>query len=202
MDPSGPFSGENLNLSPVKTPTSIMASAAGNPPPTRDPTLQELQAAASEVVEILKTVPGIAGCRIAVNGGLALWSNLPQGRNTKDVDFVISLDTAPYAVKKTLLSLHPARFEQEAHVFYYQLPNAPLIQVDMCPSWMLRYPPVFFPIINQIPAGVVSYISPTELLTYKIYSCGLRADNAKRGVDAVDALTLSQCITPARMPIW
>lgn len=44
--------------------------------------------------------------------------------------------------------------------------------------------------LGSIPAGSVPYISPTDLLIFKINSCGLRAQAKKKAIDANDAETL------------
>lgn len=44
--------------------------------------------------------------------------------------------------------------------------------------------------LSDIPNGVVPYISATDLLVFKINSCGLRAEPAKALRDASDAEAL------------
>lgn len=44
--------------------------------------------------------------------------------------------------------------------------------------------------MGSTPAGSVPYISPTDLLIFKINSCGLRAQADKKAIDANDAETL------------
>ncbi|PVH75141.1 hypothetical protein DL98DRAFT_551790 [Cadophora sp. DSE1049] len=165
-------------------------------------TLSQLQAAASDVIEILKTVPHISSCRIAVICGLALWNSMPYGRGTKDIDFLITLDGAPRAVKDTLLRLHGASFVQRADTFYYIVPNGPLMQVDICPGRMVPFIPASSMVISTIPIGVVPYLSATDLLAFKINSCGLRADIQKRRLDAQDAVALLAHVAQSGPLTW
>lgn len=51
--------------------------------------------------------------------------------------------------------------------------------------------------LKDIPAGVVPYISATDLVVFKINSCGLRAQAGKRRVDAGDAQILLETMTAA-----
>ncbi|KAK0102646.1 hypothetical protein ONS95_006250 [Cadophora gregata] len=54
--------------------------------------------------------------------------------------------------------------------------------------------------LSQIPAGHVPFISQIDLLIFKIYSCGLRAQVAKKRIDAQDAqLLLQNMTTPLRL---
>ena len=46
-------------------------------------TISDLDAAASDVIQILKGIPEFALCKVAVIGGLALWKYLPRGRTTE-----------------------------------------------------------------------------------------------------------------------
>jgi len=46
--------------------------------------------------------------------------------------------------------------------------------------------------LSQIPAGTVPYISQTDLVVFKINSCGLRAQGSKKRTDAADAVALLQ----------
>lgn len=50
--------------------------------------------------------------------------------------------------------------------------------------------------LSQIPAGHVPFISQIDLLIFKINSCGLRAQVAKKRIDARDAQHLLQDMTP------
>lgn len=44
--------------------------------------------------------------------------------------------------------------------------------------------------VRDIPPGVVPYISATDVVVFKIFSCGLRAQQSKKRTDAVDASDL------------
>jgi hypothetical protein len=44
--------------------------------------------------------------------------------------------------------------------------------------------------LSQIPTGSVPFISQIDLLIFKMNSCGLRAQAAKKRVDALDAVSL------------
>jgi len=150
----------------------------------------ELESAASDVIQILKSVPDFASARVAVFGGLALWKYVPEGRTTDDVDLVVNLQSAPAGVKNRLLSLYPNTFEQRAQFFYYKLPSGKLIQIDICADWQSPYLPQAARVISTIANGTVPYISAVDLIVFKISSCGLRADNQKRRRDATDARVL------------
>lgn len=55
-------------------------------------------------------------------------------------------------------------------------------------------------VLSQIPTGHVPYISKIDLLVFKINSCGLRAQIAKKRIDARDATALlSEMTTPIRL---
>ncbi|KAH9216695.1 hypothetical protein DL95DRAFT_496314 [Leptodontidium sp. 2 PMI_412] len=129
-----------------------------------------------------EAIPEFSALRIAVFGGLALWRYLPNYRTTNDVDFIINLDSAPGGVKSKLLSLHNSPFVEHAQFFYYKSPNGQLIQSP--------YLPPTSRVLSGIPNGVVPYISATDLLVFKINSCGLRAEPAKALRDASDAEAL------------
>ncbi|CZT53421.1 uncharacterized protein RSE6_14971 [Rhynchosporium secalis] len=139
------------------------------------PTLAKLNSAASEVIIILKGIPEYSNARVAVISGLALWNYLQNGRTTKDVDLIISIDTAPDSMKQRLLSLPNTRFVTQAQVAEAQA-------------------------LSQIPAGHVPFISQIDLLIFKINSYGLRAQIAKKRIDARDAQNLLQNMTtPLRL---
>jgi hypothetical protein len=55
-------------------------------------------------------------------------------------------------------------------------------------------------VLSQIPAGHVPFISQIDLLIFKINSCGLRVQVAKKRIDARDAQHLLQDMTiPLRL---
>lgn len=54
------------------------------------PSLKDLEAAAADVIAILKDIPGLSEARVAVIGGLALWKYMPRGRTT-EVNACLSL---------------------------------------------------------------------------------------------------------------
>ena len=49
--------------------------------------------------------------------------------------------------------------------------------------------------LGDLPEGVIPYISQTDLLVFKINSCGLRAKPAKRRIDALDAENVLTSLT-------
>ena len=53
------------------------------------PTRTQLEAAASDVIHILKGINEYSNARIAVIGGLALWKYIPTGRTTEVFNFHI-----------------------------------------------------------------------------------------------------------------
>ncbi|KAK1729322.1 uncharacterized protein BDZ83DRAFT_50569 [Colletotrichum acutatum] len=153
-----------------------------------------LENAASEVISILKGIPEFSHARVAVIGGLALWKYVPTGRTTEDVDFIINIDSAPHGIKQKLLSLPNSPFVQQAQFFYYKQ-GTTLVQVDITPGWQSPYMPAAATEIGRIPHGSVPYISPTDLIVFKINSCGLRAQVNKKRTDALDAVTLLELET-------
>jgi hypothetical protein len=70
---------------------------------------------------------------------------------------------------------------------------------DHVRSGLLKSP--YFPtaakIISTIPNGSVPYISVTDLIVFRIHSCGLRAENVKKRRDALDAVVLLEQETKA-----
>lgn len=48
--------------------------------------------------------------------------------------------------------------------------------------------------LRDIPTGAVPYIGMTDLLVFKIHSCGLRAEGSKKRRDALDAETIARTI--------
>jgi len=115
---------------------------------------------------------------------------MPSGRTTEDVDLIINVSNAPAGVKDKLLSLYSAKFEQRAQFFYYKAPTGKLIQIDICAAWQSPYLPSACKVVNEIANGVVPYISATDLIAFKISSCGLRAEVPKGRRDANDAEAL------------
>ncbi|KAI3089081.1 hypothetical protein CBS147333_10362 [Penicillium roqueforti] len=73
------------------------------------PSFAELEVAAGAVIDILKTMPEFSNSRIAVIGGLGLWNYLRRYRTTEDVDFLITVQGAPKAVKDRLLAMPSTR---------------------------------------------------------------------------------------------
>jgi hypothetical protein len=49
--------------------------------------------------------------------------------------------------------------------------------------------------LRDLPAGATPYISATDLVVFKINSCGLRAQTAKKRTDAADAQALLERLT-------
>lgn len=47
------------------------------------PSLSRLEAAAHDVIHIMKRIPEFADQKIAVIGGMAIWKYLPNGRSTE-----------------------------------------------------------------------------------------------------------------------
>ncbi|OIW30824.1 hypothetical protein CONLIGDRAFT_679579 [Coniochaeta ligniaria NRRL 30616] len=157
--------------------------------------LDRLKRAAAEIVAILGQIAEYSDARIAVIGGLAVWKYFPLGRETQDIDFIINIDSAPKSVKTKLLALHNSPFIQQADYFLYNDHQGDPIQVDLTPAFQSPYLPAAAQRLDSIPAGSVPYISPTDLLMFKMHSCGLRGDADKREQDAKDAETLLGAMT-------
>ncbi|KAF2230122.1 hypothetical protein EV356DRAFT_580299 [Viridothelium virens] len=161
---------------------------------------KRLEMAAVNVIRILKDISEFREARIAVIGGLALWKYNPAGRTTNDVDFIVSIDSAPQGVKQKLLALPNSFFTQQAEFFLYKSPDGSNIQIDITPEWQSPYMPSAAEKLKDIPDGTVPYISPIDLIIFKINSCGLRAQLTKRVTDASDAETLLEMET-SRSPL-
>lgn len=121
------------------------------------PSFAELEDAAGAVIRILKTIPEFAAAKIAVIGGLSLWKYIRRYRTTEvsfytilsyfekvtnhslhqDVDFLITIQGAPKAVKDKLFAIHAGSFQQHAQLFYYKGQNGKLIQIDITPDWQV-----------------------------------------------------------------
>lgn len=124
------------------------------------PSFAELEVAAGAVIAILKTMPEFSNAKIAVIGGLGLWNYLRGYRTTEvllpwpffstwincllyshqDVDFLITVQGAPKAVKDKLLALPSTPFQQQAQLFFYKSPGGKLVQIDITPDWQVRLP--------------------------------------------------------------
>ncbi|KAJ5751368.1 hypothetical protein N7533_008396 [Penicillium manginii] len=165
------------------------------------PSFAELEVAAGAVIAILKTMPEFSNAKIAVIGGLGLWNYLRGYRTTEDVDFLITVQGAPKAVKDKLLALPSTPFQQQAQLFFYKSPGGKLVQIDITPEWQSPYvPPTALPILAVRP-GSLPYISELDLLVFKINSCGLRPTPAKKLRDAADARTLAEDLS-SKGPIF
>ncbi|KAG5926250.1 hypothetical protein E4U42_003490 [Claviceps africana] len=154
------------------------------------PKREELHKAAADVIAILKTIPEFQDSKIAVIGGLAVWNYLQSGRTTKDVDFIVNIDSTPHGVKSKLLALENSPFVQLAQVFMYQAPNGRKIQIGITHESSAPYFPEAAMKIKNVPNGKVPYISPTDLIVFKMFCCGRRLLMDKKRVDAMDAMDL------------
>ncbi|KAJ9158524.1 hypothetical protein NKR19_g3245 [Coniochaeta hoffmannii] len=94
-----------------------------------------LERAAADVIVILKGIAEYSEASIAVIGGLALWKYIQGGRGTQDVDFIISIDSAPHSVKNKLLALPNSPFIQQAQYFLYEDREGNYVQIDITPAW-------------------------------------------------------------------
>ncbi|KAG5951266.1 hypothetical protein E4U57_006999 [Claviceps arundinis] len=149
-----------------------------------------LHQTAADVIAILKTIPEFRDSKIAVIGGLALWKYLSDGRTTEDVDFIVNIESAPHGVKNRLLALENSPFVQIAQTFFYQGLNGRRVQVDVTHRDSSPYLPEAAIRIKDVQQGEVPYISVLDLIIFKIFSCGMRAQAKKRLLDATDAESL------------
>ncbi|CRG92854.1 hypothetical protein PISL3812_09925 [Talaromyces islandicus] len=156
------------------------------------PTFTELEAAASSVIRILKTMPEFSNAKIAIIGGLGLWKYIRSYRTTEDVDFLITVQGAPKAVKDKLLAMPSSPFLQQAQIFFYKAPNGKHIQIDITPDWQSPYLPSAATSISIVRPEALPYISEVDLLVFKINCCGLRPTPAKKIRDANDARSLAE----------
>ncbi|KAG6032240.1 hypothetical protein E4U41_007280 [Claviceps citrina] len=150
---------------------------------------EQLHKAAADVIILLKTIPEFQNSKIAVIGGLAVWKYL-RGRTTEDVDFIVNIDSAPHGVKGKLLALENSPFIQRAQKFLYRSPDGDDIQIDITHQDSSPYFPEAAIKLKDVAKGEVPYISPIDLIVFKIFSCGMRAQIPKRNLDATDALNL------------
>ncbi|PYI31702.1 hypothetical protein BP00DRAFT_446315 [Aspergillus indologenus CBS 114.80] len=157
-----------------------------------EPSFTELEAAAAAVIRILQVMPEFSNARIALIGGLGLWKYIQNFRTTKDVDFLITVQGAPRAVKDKLLAIPSSPFEQHAQLFYYKNPSGNFIQVDITPDWQSPYLPSAAVPISTVRPDCLPYASEIDLLVFKINSCGLRPTHAKKVRDAADAVSLAE----------
>ncbi|KAG7285771.1 hypothetical protein NEMBOFW57_008065 [Staphylotrichum longicolle] len=111
-----------------------------------------LERAAADVIVILKGIAEYSEASIAVIGGLALWKYMPGGRTTQDVDFIISIDSAPHSVKNKLLTLPNSPFIQQAQYFLYRDMDGNYIQIDITPAWQSPYLPAAAKKLKSVPA--------------------------------------------------
>ncbi|KAJ5776728.1 uncharacterized protein N7511_001739 [Penicillium nucicola] len=144
----------------------------------------ELEAAAGAVIVILKTIPEFSKLPNR------LWRYIRNYRTTEDVDFLITVQSAPKAVKDKLLALPSSPFQQTAQLFYYKGSNGKLIQIDITPDWQSPYVPSGAIPISTVRSNALPYISELDLLIFKINSCGLRPTPGKKLRDATDASEL------------
>ncbi|CAG8380360.1 hypothetical protein DTO003C3_2557 [Penicillium roqueforti] len=156
------------------------------------PSFAELEVAAGAVIDILKTMPEFSNSRIAVIGGLGLWNYLRRYRTTEDVDFLITVQGAPKAVKDRLLAMPSSQFQQQAQLFFYKGVGGKSIQIDITPDWQSPYVPSAAVPISAARSNALPYISELDLLVFKINCCGLRPTPAKKLRDATDARTLAE----------
>ncbi|KAJ5102016.1 hypothetical protein NUU61_004238 [Penicillium alfredii] len=152
----------------------------------------ELEAAAGSVIGILQTMPEFSSAKIAVIGGLGLWKYLRTYRTTEDVDFLITVQGAPQAVKDKLLAMPSSPFQQQAQLFVYKSSNGKSIQIDITPDWQSPYVPSAALPVSAVRRNALPYISELDLLVFKINSCGLRPTAGKKIRDANDAVEVTE----------
>lgn len=127
----------------------------------------------------------------------------------QDVDFLITVQGAPQAVKDKLLAMPSSPFQQQAQIFVYRALNGKSIQIDITPDWQVSLGPDFIPPtssngpqspyvpsaalpVSAVRSNVLPYISELDLLVFKINSCGLRPTAGKKIRDANDAMELTE----------
>ncbi|KAK4038319.1 hypothetical protein C8A01DRAFT_37706 [Parachaetomium inaequale] len=149
---------------------------------------QRLEQAALDVIDALRQIPQFSDLGIAVIGGFARVHHNRGSRGTSDVDFII--DTAEIAlereIKQAILNLGGTDFSQEAHVFRHVLNGGTdYCRVDFFPRDICPYLPPAAQQVQHIPLNAIPFISPTDLIVFKIHSCGTRGDATKNKDDAV-----------------
>ncbi|KAK4153532.1 hypothetical protein C8A00DRAFT_33693 [Chaetomidium leptoderma] len=152
-----------------------------------------LRGTALKVIHDLKRIPDYAGLELAIIGGLARMHYAPKARVTPDVDFIVVTDELITAsnIKRALLDLPGSDFRQPADVFQREYVTSggdiEYHQVDFVASALCPYRPPAVRMVQDIPRDVIPYISITDLIVFKISSCGMRADKEKGSTDADDA---------------
>ncbi|KAF3934048.1 hypothetical protein ABW19_dt0203456 [Dactylella cylindrospora] len=161
------------------------------------PDFSDLELAAKEVIAYLK-VSGFEDSDIAVIGGMAVWKYLPDYRTTQDVDFFINARGAPKTVKERLARMSPSKFVDQAGIFSFRTSSGRWIQIDMTPDYQSPYRPEDTETISDVRQGDLPYISITDLVVFKINSCGLRGprNETKARQDALDAANLLDAYGP------
>ncbi|KAE8406745.1 hypothetical protein BDV37DRAFT_52499 [Aspergillus pseudonomiae] len=148
------------------------------------PSFAELEAAASSVIDILKTMSEFSNVKIAVIGGLGLWKYLRGYRTTE-------FKERQKQLKINYLPCPPVLSNSRRSFFFYRSSNGKHIQVDITPDWQSPYILSAAGPISAVRPGSLPYISETDLLIFKINSCGLRSTPAKKLRDATDARSLA-----------
>lgn len=127
----------------------------------------------------------------------------------QDVDFLITVQGAPQAVKDKLLAMPSSPFQQQAQLFVYKSSNGKSIQIDITPDWQVSLGPALIPRtptngpkspyvpsaalpVSAVRRNALPYISELDLLVFKINSCGLRPTAGKKIRDANDAVELTE----------
>ncbi|KAL2018461.1 hypothetical protein VTK56DRAFT_817 [Thermocarpiscus australiensis] len=172
--------------------------------------MEELEQTAREVIRALKSVNGskYSNLRVAVIGGLARMHYNPKGRVTNDVDFIVDTPKMTIApeIKNAIVNLSGFDFCQLADIFYhkYKTPEGETRyhQVDFVARDVCPYLPAVAQQVQDIPEGTIPYISHTDLIVFKVHSCGLRAAEFKRNNNATDAKALLNMVaTPLALTL-
>ncbi|EWC45968.1 hypothetical protein DRE_04761 [Drechslerella stenobrocha 248] len=156
----------------------------------RDPaSFAELEEAAVEVIGHLKE-HGFGEHKLIIIGGLAVWKLLPYYRTTDDIDFLITVNGAPNALKalkEKLERIYNSPFVDNAGVLSYNSISGKLIRIDLMPDSQLPYLPENAQKVSEIQSVSLPYVSIEDLIVFKINSCGLRVASDKKVQDAADA---------------
>ncbi|KAK4234485.1 hypothetical protein C8A03DRAFT_37754 [Achaetomium macrosporum] len=156
--------------------------------------MEDLQETALKVIRALKSIEGVkySNLRVAVIGGLARMHYNHRGRDTRDVDFIVDTPgmTIPPGLRSAIVALAGSDFIKKHDTLYREYKTSQgdtrYHQVDFVPRDVR---------VQDIPDGVIPYISRTDLIVFKLYSCGLRGQPDKGFTDALDAKDLLETLT-------
>ncbi|KAL8923936.1 MAG: hypothetical protein Q9208_004373 [Pyrenodesmia sp. 3 TL-2023] len=144
--------------------------------------LSTLERAAIDVVSILKGIDEFSNARIAVIGTNVEQKLLALANSPIFNRYKSSFTTSPEDLVFKLISPQGDRFVDISKHTRYGNKTFILTWATLGP-----YLPAAARTIKDTPANFIPYISPIDLVVFKMHCCRLRAKAAKRRTDAGDA---------------